>query len=265
MLALRLLGIRRGWARAALAGLIGWTIGLLLGLAVADWDWGTDGLALHVLAFSIPATMAVAVAFDLLAQPGTLATGERAGPGGHPPPLPRACASRSPCCSATASSCASPARRASPRPWPAEASTPAPPDPVGVRLRRALEEAGGVYVKLGQIAATRVDLLPAQLCEELGQLQNRVAPESAENMRAVLEEEFGRPVEETFAAFDWDPIAAASIGQTYGAQLHSGEAVVVKVQRPGVDDVIERDLAALVAARRARAASDAARPERAVR
>jgi ubiquinone biosynthesis protein len=76
---LRLLGIRRGWARAVLAGCIGWTIGLLLGLAVADWDWGTDGLALHVLAFSIPATMAVAVAFDLLAQPGSLATGERAG------------------------------------------------------------------------------------------------------------------------------------------------------------------------------------------
>jgi ubiquinone biosynthesis protein len=241
---LRLLGIRRGWARAVLAGCIGWTIGLLLGLAVADWDWGTDGLALHVLAFSIPATMAVAVAFDLLAQPGSLATGERAGLVVAPRPF-RALRLkvsvilryRELVRLARKEGLAPTLRR--------KAATPGPVEPAGVRLRRALEEAGGVYVKLGQIAATRVDLLPAQLCEELGQLQNRVAPEPEDRMREVLEAEFGRPVEETFASFDWEPIAAASIGQTYGARLHSGEAVVVKVQRPGVDDVIERDLAAL--------------------
>ena len=98
-------------------------------------------------------------------------------------------------------------------------AAPVPTDPVGVRLRRALEEAGGVYVKLGQIAATRVDLLPGRHLRGAGP-----APEPGRrrsrptNMRAVLEEEFGRPVEETFAAFDWEPIAAASIGQTYGAQ-----------------------------------------------
>ena len=116
---------------------------------------------------------------------------------------------------------------------------------VGVRLRRVLEEAGGVYVKLGQIAATRVDLIPPDVSDELATLQNRVAPEPVEVIRPALEAELGGPVDEVFAEFDWEPLAAASIGQTYRARLRTGEAVVVKIQRPGIGDVIERDLAAL--------------------
>ena len=108
-----------------------------------------------------------------------------------------------------------------------------------------LEEAGGVYIKLGQIAATRVDLLPAEVCTELAGLQNRVAAEPIDLIRPVLEAELGDTVENVFAEFDWEPLAAASIGQTYGARLRSGEAVVVKVQRPDVKKMIERDLAAL--------------------
>jgi len=242
---LRLLGLRRGWGRAALSGLIGWTGALLISLAIGDWDWGDDGLAVRVVAFGIPATMAVAVAFDLVARPGSLATGERAGLVVATRPL-RAIRLR-----------VSVLRRYrelvrlareegfGPTRSAAEAGVPGTADPMGVRLRRALERAGGVYVKLGQIAATRVDLLPADICRELGALQNRVGAESSEAMREVLEEEYGRPVDEVFASFDWEPIAAASIGQTYAARLHSGESVVVKVQRPGVDLVIERDLAAL--------------------
>ena len=179
MLALRLLGIRRGWARAALAGLIGWSTGLLLALAVADWDWGTDGLVLHVLAFSIPATMAVAVAFDLLAQPGTLATGERAGLVVTPRPF-RAVRLKVSVLLRYRELLRLARKEGLAPSLAGRGAAPAPTDPVGVRLRRALEEAGGVYVKLGQIAATRVDLLPAEICEELGQLQNRVAPEPAE-------------------------------------------------------------------------------------
>jgi ubiquinone biosynthesis protein len=241
---LRLLGLRRGWGRAALSGVVGWTAALLISLALADWEWGDDGLALHVVAFGIPATMAVAVAFDLVARPGTLATGEQAGLVVAPRPL-RAIRLRI----SVLHRYRELVRLAREEGFgPARSSggdTPGSADPVGVRLRRALERAGGVYVKLGQIAATRVDLLPVEVCRELGELQNRVVAEPAERMRAVLEDELGRPLEEVFAAFEWEPIAAASIGQTYAARLHSGEAVVVKIQRPGVDLVIERDLAAL--------------------
>jgi ubiquinone biosynthesis protein len=122
---------------------------------------------------------------------------------------------------------------------------PAEDVPAAVRLRRALEEAGGVFVKLGQIAATRIDLLPPDVCEELGRLQSRSTPVPADEVRAVLEAEYGRPVEEVFATFDWEPLAAASIAQTHTAVLHGGEAVVVKVQRPGIRRAMERDLEAL--------------------
>ncbi len=114
-----------------------------------------------------------------------------------------------------------------------------------MRLRQVFEEAGGVYVKIGQIAATRVDLVSPEICSELAKLQNRVPAEPAERIAAVIEAELGGPVEAVFAEFDWEPLAAASIGQTYRARLHSGEAVVVKVQRPEIERVIERDLAAL--------------------
>lgn len=118
-------------------------------------------------------------------------------------------------------------------------------EPAAVRLRAALEEAGGVYVKLGQIAATRIDLLPADVCAELSHLQSRSAPVAEDQVRTVLQEEYGCPVDEVFASFDWQPLAAASIGQTHTAVLRSGESVVVKVQRPGIRATIERDLAAL--------------------
>jgi ubiquinone biosynthesis protein len=117
-------------------------------------------------------------------------------------------------------------------------------DSQAVRLRRVLEGAGGVYVKLGQIAATRVDLLPPDVCAELATLQNRVPPEPRDGIAAVLRAELG-DVEEVFAEFEWEPLAAASIGQTHRAVLRTGEAVVVKVQRPGIEETMERDLAAL--------------------
>ena len=102
-----------------------------------------------------------------------------------------------------------------------------------------------MYIKLGQIAATRVDFLPPEICTELAALQNRVAPAPVDDVRFVLEAELGTDVEKVFLEFDWEPLAAASIGQTYRARLRTGEPVVVKVQRPGIDEVLERDLAAL--------------------
>ncbi len=199
---------------------------------------------LHIFAISIPATMATAVAFDLLARPGSLAIGERAGLIVRPRPL-HAVGTRIEVFRRYRE-LVQLAREEGFGPFSAGgARAQIQSEASGTRLRRVLERAGGVYVKLGQIAATRVDLLPPDVCAELAKLQNRVAPEPAEQIKAVLEDELGASAEELFAEFDWEPLAAASIGQTYRARLHSGEPVVVKVQRPGIEEVIERDLAAL--------------------
>ena len=244
MLSLRLLGGRRGWVKGLVAATIGWGTALLIALGVNDWDWGADGLPIHLVAIGIPATMGWAVILDLLARPGTLALGERAGLVVTPHPV-QAIRRRISvlrryrelvglCREHGFGPFLSTAERA-------QRSVEAP----GVRLRRVLEGAGGVYIKIGQIAATRVDLLPPEVCNELAQLQNRVAVEPRERIAAVLEGELGATVDKVFAEFDWEPLAAASIGQTYRARLHSGEAVVVKVQRPDIEALMERDLAAL--------------------
>ena len=117
-----------------------------------------------------------------------------------------------------------------------------------------------MYIKLGQIAATRVDLLPREVCDELAELQNRVAPSRGSASRRCSRPSSADRSSEVFAEFDWEPLAAASIGQTYRARLHSGEPVVVKVQRPDIEELMERDLAALGAARRPRPAPHAVRP-----
>ncbi len=243
-LALRLLGVRRGWATALVAGAAGWTIGGLLALGLNGWDWGADGLVIQTLAIAVPATMAIAVGLDLVAAPGSLARAEAAGMLEAPRPL-RAVRRRidvfrryRELLGLLRAQGFGPMLAAGGR---AERAA----EPVGVRLRRVLEEAGGVYVKLGQIGATRVDLVPPDICAELAKLQSHAPTEAADGIRAVIESELGRPVEDAFAGFDWEPLAAASIGQTHAARLATGEAVVVKVQRPGIADVMARDLAAL--------------------
>ena len=109
-------------------------------------------------------------------------------------------------------------------------------------LRRALEDAGVTFVKLGQVLSTRPDLLPPAFIDELSRLQDQVAPVPFEKVERELMEELGRPLAEVFAEFDQEPLAAASIAQVYRARLHSGDDVVVKVRRPGIDRVVERDL-----------------------
>ena len=242
--ALRLLGIRRGWVTALLSGAVGWGAGVLVALSIADWDWGADGVILHTFAIAIPATMATAVTLDLLARPGTLAMGERAGLVAAPRPF-RALRMRVAVLRRYRELLRL-VRREGFGPFLSAAGREerTVTDP-GVRMRLVLEEAGGVYVKLGQIAATRVDLIPPEISDELAKLQNRVPAEDTEAIRAVVEAELGDSVERVFAEFDWEPLAAASIGQTHRARLRTGEAVVVKVQRPGIADVMERDLAAL--------------------
>ena len=112
----------------------------------------------------------------------------------------------------------------------------------GERIRLALEELGPIFVKFGQALSTRRDLLPADIADELEKLQDRVPPFPGAEARAIVERAYGRPVTEVFDQFDETPLAAASIAQVHTAKLRSGEEVVVKVIRPGVRALIERDL-----------------------
>ncbi|MEE8427236.1 MAG: ubiquinone biosynthesis regulatory protein kinase UbiB [Woeseiaceae bacterium] len=114
--------------------------------------------------------------------------------------------------------------------------------PLGERIRLALEELGPIFVKFGQAVSTRRDLLPRDIADELAKLQDAVPPFPAEQAIAVLNEAYGRPVEEVFKRFDVEPFAAASIAQVHTAQLPNGTEVIVKVLRPGVLEQIERDL-----------------------
>jgi ubiquinone biosynthesis protein len=110
------------------------------------------------------------------------------------------------------------------------------------RLRRTLEELGATYIKLGQFLSARADLLPPEFIEELSKLLDAAPPVPVSEIRKMIEEELGAPVEEIFATFDDVPIASASIGQVHHATLVDGQEVVVKVQRPDIEQVVEADL-----------------------
>jgi ubiquinone biosynthesis protein len=109
-------------------------------------------------------------------------------------------------------------------------------------VRQALDEGGVTFVKLGQVLSTRADLLPAEFIEELGLLRDRAAAVAWPQVEALLVAEFGVPVEELFGELDPVPLAAASVAQVHAGRLRSGAEVVVKVQRPDIRGVVERDL-----------------------
>ena len=108
-------------------------------------------------------------------------------------------------------------------------------------LRETLEDAGGILVKFGQIASTRDDLLPTVLTDELAELRSSAPSLPAAVVRARIEEELGAPISELFATFDDEPLAAASIGVTHRATLADGRRVIVKIQRPGIEEIVDRD------------------------
>ena len=113
------------------------------------------------------------------------------------------------------------------------------------RARLVLQELGPSFIKLGQIASTRADLLPAELIRELKKLQDDVPPVPFEEIKGVIEASLGKPLEEIYTSFTEKPLATASIGQVHRAVLETPEGpqeVVVKVQRPGVGPVVARDL-----------------------
>lgn len=117
--------------------------------------------------------------------------------------------------------------------------------PLGERIRLALEELGPIFIKFGQAISTRRDLLPPDIADELAKLQDEVPPFPSEQAIEILNAAYGKPVDEVFARFDVAPHAAASIAQVHTAQLPGGNEVIVKLLRPGVQDMIERDVEVL--------------------
>ncbi|HEX4044138.1 MAG TPA: ubiquinone biosynthesis regulatory protein kinase UbiB [Gammaproteobacteria bacterium] len=114
--------------------------------------------------------------------------------------------------------------------------------PRGERIRRALEELGPIFVKAGQIISTRRDLLPDDIALELTKLQDRVPPFPGELAKQIIEEALHHRLDEIFVEFDLQALASASIAQVHAAKLHTGEAVVVKVLRPDIRKIIDRDI-----------------------
>lgn len=110
------------------------------------------------------------------------------------------------------------------------------------RVRMVFEELGPAFIKLGQILSTRSDLVPADFINELCQLQDQVRPCNFKDVRKVLEKELAQPLGDCFDFFDETPIASASIGQVHRAKCRDGDVVAVKIQRPGIKDIIEVDL-----------------------
>ena len=118
-----------------------------------------------------------------------------------------------------------------------------PTEPRGVRLRKALEDLGPVFIKFGQLLSTRRDLLPEDIADELARLQDDVPPFPEQASVEIIETALGKPVDDLFASFERTPMASASVAQVHAATLHDGASVVVKVVRPDIEPIIRQDLA----------------------
>lgn len=132
--------------------------------------------------------------------------------------------------------------------WLAGPPPPQQPDAlrsIGQRLVRVAEELGPTFIKLGQLAAGRPDLLPGVVIEELSRLQDRVAPFPPEQATQILAEAIGKPVEEAFAHFEPAPFASGSMAQVHRARTAGGRDVVVKIRRPGIENIISTDVTIL--------------------
>jgi len=114
------------------------------------------------------------------------------------------------------------------------------------RLRLAIEHLGPIFIKFGQMMATRRDLFGDEITDELEKLLDRVPPFPLAQARAIVEQQLGMPVEQAFRHFDDAEIASASIAQVYAAELHDGQQVIVKIVRPGIEEQIRKDIEVLL-------------------
>jgi ubiquinone biosynthesis protein len=241
VLSSRVLGVRIGRLRNAIAAIVGWLAGLIAGL-IALGPHNQHPVLIVVLSvfFGVLASLPVAIILDVVTRGGRRHTLARYTLR-HPIRATRAVLSplgrfRQIVENARAENLLHVRYRSS--------AALASPD-FARRLRLVLERTGGMFVKFGQIAATRSDLLPPTLTTELSNLHSNVARLSDEEVQQVLSAELAEPVDKAFADFNLQPLAAASIGQTHKAKLHDGTAVVVKIQRPGLEELVLRDSAVL--------------------
>jgi predicted unusual protein kinase regulating ubiquinone biosynthesis (AarF/ABC1/UbiB family) len=116
---------------------------------------------------------------------------------------------------------------------------------LAIWIRETLLDLGPTFIKVGQLFSTRADLFPVEYVEELSKLQDKVPAFSYEQVETIIQQDFGKTIPDLYRSFDPIPMAAASLGQVHRAQLHSGEEVVVKVQRPGLKKLFTIDLAIL--------------------
>ena len=246
----RLLGVRQSWLRGMIAAAIGMGAGGSFAVAVARQSGlkDPDPVILYVVALLV--MMSVSVGLELLSRQGP--------PVVRPVHLPnpiRALQTNTARAKRYVQVLRILARhRLLPNP---RRNVMENPSALGANLRGALAEAGGVFVKLGQVLSTRPDLLPQEVIEELSKLQDAVPPAPYEEIRALFVESLGAPPEDLFSGFQRAPLAAASIAQVYQASLPGGEQVVVKVQRPGIRSHVEQDLdILLMMARAAEARTD---------
>jgi ubiquinone biosynthesis protein len=243
----RVLGVRRSFAATVVSGTLGWLVGAAVALWIAaDAHPASDGFSRNLFLFSLLGAMAASVWLEFLARPGTLMRAQT-GLQSVPHPL-RSLRRRGRRVQRYAEITRIAVRNGL---GPSlglgrhDDIAAAGARPPVRRLRLALDECGGMFVKLGQVLSTRTDLISPQAAAELSLLQDHVRPAPRDAIATVLEEELDAPIGEVFPAFDWQPVAAASIGQVYRAQLPDGSRVVVKVQRPGIDESVRVDLSVL--------------------
>jgi ubiquinone biosynthesis protein len=118
----------------------------------------------------------------------------------------------------------------------------------GARLRMALTDLGPIFIKFGQILSTRRDLLPSDIADELALLQDKVPPFDSNVAISQIEQGLGASVNELFAHFEFEALASASIAQVHAARLHDGKEVVIKLVRPGIRKIINKDIQLLLTA-----------------
>ena len=231
----RLLGVRLPLARTVLAGLTGVAAGVVFGYLVYDRDRGhvtAQVVGAGVLA-AVVATVLVMVLAELLARPAR----RDLVPGGLPHPwraLRRIAQSTRRYAQLT--------RIAARHGLAGSAARRADPGLLARRLRPALEEAGPIFVKLGQVLSTRTDLLPPAVTTELAKLQDQVPPAPWPQIQALLADELGQDPGEVFKSIDPEPLASASLAQAHAAWRADGTTVILKIQRPGIDEQVTRDL-----------------------
>jgi ubiquinone biosynthesis protein len=242
----RVLGIRIGWWRSVVAASVGWLAGVAAASGTLNADTDSAAIVIPVVAFfGVLATLPIAIVLDLVARrrPRRRRAHRR---WRHPARALRGVLSplgrfRELVGNARRENLLNVRYRS--------ANALGSPD-LARRVRLVLERSGGMFVKFGQIAATRTDVLPATITDELSKLHADVARVPVDELRAVLEEELDEPVEQAFRAFELEPLAAASVGQTHRATLQDGHPAIVKVQRPGMEDIVRRDGAVLAVAAR---------------